>query len=66
MGHSPGDELLNLTRCHSYGMPKLYEALEDLKSVCGRAYNLKGIKGKVLFFFSFLSCFSSTVAHFMA
>ena len=49
------DEPPHLTRCNSYGMPKLYEAVEGWKSVCAQAYNLKGIKGKVLFFFSFLS-----------
>ena len=30
-------------------MPQLYEALEWWKSVCGRAYNLEGIKGKIGF-----------------
>ena len=42
-------------------MPKLYETLEWINSVCDRAYNLKGIKGKIL-----KLCFSFTVAHFMA
>ena len=56
MGHSPGDKPLTLTRCHSCGLPQLYEAFEKWKSVCGRAYYLKGIKGKFfLFFLSFLS-----------
>ena len=55
MGRSQGDEPLILTKCHSCGLPQLYEAFEGCKSVCGRAYNLKGIKGKFLFFFSFLS-----------
>ena len=57
MGHSPVDEPLTLTRCHSCGLSQLYEAL-GWKSVCGRAYNLKGIKRKI--FLSFLF----TVAHF--
>ena len=46
MGCSPGYEPLTLMRCHSCGLPHLYEALEGLKSICGGAYNLKGIKGK--------------------
>ena len=33
-------------------IPQLYKALEGWKSVCGRAYNLKDIKGKIF-------CFSS-------
>ena len=39
MGHTPGDEP-NLDN-----MPQLwlYEALEGWNSVCGRAYNFKGI-----------------------
>ena len=28
MGRSPGDEPLTLTRCHSCGLPELYEAFE--------------------------------------
>ena len=38
------------------------------KTVCGRAYKLKGIKGNIFFLilFSFLGCFPFTVAHFMA
>ena len=55
MERSPGDEPLTLTRCHSCGLTQLYEAFEGWKSVCGRVYNLKGIKGKILFFFSFLN-----------
>ena len=51
MERSLGDEHLTMTRCHSCVLPQLYEALEGWKSVCGRAYNLKGIKGKFLFFF---------------
>ena len=45
-------ELLILTRCHSVGLRQLSEALEGWKYVCGRVYNLKGIKGKIF-------CFSS-------
>ena len=30
-------------------IPQLYEALDGWKSVCGRAYNLKGINGKICF-----------------
>ena len=54
MGRSPGDEPQTLTRCHSCVLPQLYEAFEGWKSVCGGAYNLKGIERKFLFFF-FLS-----------
>ena len=67
MGRSPGNEPLTLTRCHSCGLPQLYEAVEEWKSVCGRAYNLKGIKGKFSVFLHFLKLlFSFTVAHFLA
>ena len=52
MRHSLGDEPLTLTRYHSCGLRQLYKALEGWKSVCGRAFNLKGIKGKIF-------CFSS-------
>ena len=31
MGCSPGVEPMTLTRCHSYGLPQLYEALEEWK-----------------------------------
>ena len=55
MERTPGDEPLTFMRCHSCGLPQLCEALEEWKSVRGRAYNVKGIKGKMLFFFSFLS-----------
>ena len=34
-------------------MPQLYEAFEGWKSICGRAYNLKGIKGKFSVFLLF-------------
>ena len=50
-GRSPGDAPLTLTRWHSCGLPHLYEALEGWKSICGRAYNLKGIKGNCFCFF---------------
>ena len=55
MGRSPGDEPLTLMICHSCGLPKLYEAFEGWKSVCGQAYILKGIKGKFFFLLSFVS-----------
>ena len=54
MGSSLGNELLTLMRCHSCGLPQLYEALEGWKSVCGQAYNLNGIKGKISVFLHFL------------
>ena len=39
-------------------MPQLYEACEGWKSICGRAYNLKVIKGKLSVFLLFLKlCF---------
>ena len=56
MGHSPGDEPQTLTRCHSCGLPQLYEALEGWNSVRGRAYNFKGIKGKFSVFLLFYCC----------
>ena len=49
MGRNPGDEPLTLTRCHSCGVQQLHEALEGWKSVCGRGYNLKGIKVTICF-----------------
>ena len=67
MGCSPEVEPLTLTRCHNCGLPHLYEALEVWKSVCSRANNLKGIKGKSFVILLFLKlCFSFTLAHFMA
>ena len=33
------------------GLPQLYEVLEGWKFVCGQVYNLKGIKGKLMFLF---------------
>ena len=60
MERSPGDEPLTFDL-----MPQLYEGLEGWKSVCGRAYNVKGIKGKFSDFILFLKlCFSFTAAHF--
>ena len=38
-GVALGNEPLTLARCHSCGLPHLYEALEGWTSVCGRAYN---------------------------
>ena len=46
-------------------MPQLYEACEGWKSICGQAYNLKGIK-EMLFFFFLKLCFSFTVPLFLA
>ena len=57
MGRSPGNEPLTLMRCYSCGLPQLYESLEGWNSVFGRAYNLKGIKGKISVFLLF-SCSS--------
>ena len=58
LGCSPGDEQLILKRCHSCGLPQLYETLEGWESVCDRAYNLKGIKRKFSVFLLFLKfCF---------
>ena len=54
MGHSLGDKPLTWTRCHGCGFAQLYEALEVRKSVCSRAYNLKGIKGKISVYLLFL------------
>ena len=62
MGYSLEDESLMLMRCHSCGMPQLYETLEGWKFVCGQAYNLKGIKGKISVFLLFLS-FVSILLH---
>ena len=44
------DEPLTMKGCHRCGLPQLYEALEVWKSICGRAYNLKSIKGKLSVF----------------
>ena len=53
-GHSPGDKPLILMRCHSCGLPQLYEALEGWKTVCGRAYNSTGINMFLFYCSSFL------------
>ena len=59
MDRSPVDEPLTLTRCHSLLVAAAYEALEGRKPVCGQAYNLKGIIGKIYVFLLFLKlCFS--------
>ena len=54
MGHISGDEPLTLTRCHSSGLPWLYEAFEWWEFVCGRDFNIRAKRGNFLFFFSFL------------
>ena len=67
MGHSLGDEPLTLTRCHSCGLPQLYEAFEGWKSVLWLSLQLNGHKGEIFVFLLFLNlCFSFTIAHFMA
>ena len=67
MGLSSGDEPLTLMIRHSCELPQLYEALEGWKSICGRAYYLKGTKRKFSVFLLLLKLrFSFTVAHFMA
>ena len=67
MVHRLGYAPMTLTRFHSCGLLQLYEAFEGWESICGLAYNLKGIKGKISIFLHFLKlCFSFTVAHFMA
>ena len=53
MGHSLGEEPLTLMRFHSCGL-QLYEDFEGWKHVCDRAYNLKGIKGKISVILHFL------------
>ena len=57
MGGSPGDEPLTLTRCHSYGLPQLYEAFVGWKSILwpSPSIQLKGHEGEILFIFTFLS-----------
>ena len=61
-----GDEQLTLTMPQLY-LPQIYEGLEGWKSVCGQAYNLKCIKGKISVFLPLIKlCFSFTVAYFMA
>ena len=56
IGDIPGDESQTLTRCHSCVASQLYQACW-WKSVCGRDYNLKGIKGEI-YIFSFLGSVS--------
>ena len=58
MGHSLGDKPLILRICHICKLPWLHKALEEWKSVCGQAYIIKGINGKISFF-CFLFCFAS-------
>ena len=65
MGHSQGDELLTLTRCHGSGLAQLYEAL-GWKFSSWPSLQLKGHKGEICFLFSpSLSFDSFTVVHFM-
>ena len=40
------NKYLTLKKRHSCGLTQLYEPLQGWKSICGRGYNLKGIKGK--------------------
>ena len=54
VGSFPGDESLSLTRYHSCELSQSYEALEWWKSVLWLSLRLKGIKGKISFFFSVL------------
>ena len=49
LGHSLGSKPLILTRCHNM-RPFWAGSL----SVCGHAYNVKGIKGKISLFLFFL------------
>ena len=47
-------------------MPHSYEACEEWKSFCGRAYNVKDIKGKFSVFLRFLKlCFSFYYSSFL-
>ena len=55
MGRSQGNETLTLTRCHSCGMQQLYEAFVGWKSVLWPSLKLKGFKGEIFYFSSFLS-----------
>ena len=45
-----GGEPQTLMRCHSSGLPQLYEAFK-WKFVCFQTYNLKGIKGKIYLYY---------------
>ena len=49
----------SLKRCHSCGLPHLYEAF-GWKSFGGRAYNLKDLKVKISFFSLALFLFYSS------
>ena len=55
MGRSPENEPLTLTRCHSCGLPQLYEVFEGWNSVLWPSLQFNGHKGEIFFFFSFLS-----------
>ena len=56
VGVSEGDEPLTLTRCHSCGLPQLYETFEGWNVRLWLGLQLKGHKrGNFLFFFSLLS-----------
>ena len=57
MGRSPRDEPLTLTRCHSCGLPQLYEALEGGSPSVAESTLIKGMKRKTSFFQ--LRCFSN-------
>ena len=61
MGCSPGDEVLSLTRCHSY-----LKTLKGGSPSVADPTPLKDIKGKIFVFFSLSFVFVFTVAHFMA
>ena len=56
-------ECMTLTRCYSCGLPQPYE-VSGWKFVCGKAYNFKGIKGKISFLFFPKLCSSFTVVHY--
>ena len=48
MGHSLEDKPLNFERCHSCGLPQIYEAL-GWKPCSLPSLQLKGHKGKISF-----------------
>ena len=64
LGRSPGDESLTMTRCHSCGLPQLYETLERWKSLWPNL-QLKGgkIKKKIFLFFLVLLPFCCLSFH---
>ena len=64
MEHSQRDKHHTLTRCHSCGLSQVYVAFW-WKSVCGRAYNIKGIMGKFFSFFLKLCFFYCRSFHGM-